>query len=277
MQPFASSMIRSSGQASSAQPLRRSPSTPTSPNSLTISARRRPPEFAMMWRISVVLPAPRKPVTMVTGVLPSMGSGLRMKGRGARDDAPAEGKRTLAPRNDPVGRRGIVARGRHDVLEVRRPAEVADDIGPFPRRGQRDGAGTPADGEAFDRRHREVLTPGALGERLVETRAEHDAFGLAGHADEERRGHARRNCGRRGRIGRLPGRPSGGLNGHFRTAGLLARSVSPAPPSRDRKPSGVGCAGTPLTVAGAAAVWGVEPVPRSLFTLEIRGTVQVFV
>ncbi len=44
------------------------PSTPTSPNSLMISARRRPAAFSSTWRIRVVLPAPRKPVTMVTGI-----------------------------------------------------------------------------------------------------------------------------------------------------------------------------------------------------------------
>src|SRR5208283_218580 len=46
-----------------------SPSTPTSPNSLMIKARRRPAECARTWRINVVLPAPRKPVMMVTGIL----------------------------------------------------------------------------------------------------------------------------------------------------------------------------------------------------------------
>jgi hypothetical protein len=44
-------------------------STPTSPNSLMTNARRRPPAFSSKWRIIVVLPAPRKPVTMVAGIL----------------------------------------------------------------------------------------------------------------------------------------------------------------------------------------------------------------
>ena len=42
MQPLASSMMLSSGQVSTPQPCRMSPSTPTSPNSLMISASRRP-------------------------------------------------------------------------------------------------------------------------------------------------------------------------------------------------------------------------------------------
>ena len=39
----------------------------TSPNSLTISAIRRPPAFSSQCRIRLVLPAPRNPVTTVTG------------------------------------------------------------------------------------------------------------------------------------------------------------------------------------------------------------------
>jgi hypothetical protein len=42
MQPLASSMMSSSAHASRPQPLSRLPSTPTSPNSLTMSAMRRP-------------------------------------------------------------------------------------------------------------------------------------------------------------------------------------------------------------------------------------------
>ncbi|MCY1281449.1 hypothetical protein D9M70_302590 [compost metagenome] len=45
---------------------------PSSPNSLTITAMRRPPALSRMWRSSVVLPLPRKPVTMVTGILADM-------------------------------------------------------------------------------------------------------------------------------------------------------------------------------------------------------------
>ena len=71
MQPLASSTMFSSGQLSMPQRCRISPSTPTSPNSLTMSASRRPSAFASRWRTSVVFPAPRKPVTMVTGILAS--------------------------------------------------------------------------------------------------------------------------------------------------------------------------------------------------------------
>ncbi len=67
MQPLASSTIFSSGQLSIPQPLRISPSIPTSPNSLTRIASRRPPAFSRICRISVVFPAPRNPVTTVHG------------------------------------------------------------------------------------------------------------------------------------------------------------------------------------------------------------------
>ena len=67
MQPLASSMMLPSAQLASPQPLRISPSMPTSPNSLMTSARRLPFAVRRRWRMSVVLPAPRKPVMMVTG------------------------------------------------------------------------------------------------------------------------------------------------------------------------------------------------------------------
>ena len=51
---------------------RMSPSTPTSPNSLMTSARRRSCVASTRCRMSVVFPAPRKPVTMVAGILPLM-------------------------------------------------------------------------------------------------------------------------------------------------------------------------------------------------------------
>ena len=69
MQPLASSTMFSAGQLASAQDFRISPSTPTVPNSLTRIARRRPCGFCIRWRMSVVLPAPRKPVMTVTGIL----------------------------------------------------------------------------------------------------------------------------------------------------------------------------------------------------------------
>ncbi|MCY1240211.1 hypothetical protein D9M72_530470 [compost metagenome] len=60
---------------------------PNSPNSLTITAMRRPWALSSMWRSSVVLPEPRKPVTMVTGSLASVFIGCPMaKLAGIRDD-----------------------------------------------------------------------------------------------------------------------------------------------------------------------------------------------
>jgi hypothetical protein len=61
---------------------------------------------------------------------------------------------------------------------------------------------------------------------------------------------------------------------HRRTAGLLACSVSPTPPSRTlKKSSGQKSVGTPLTVAGAATDQR-KGLPCSLFTLgRNRGTV----
>src|SRR5271166_3969926 len=188
MHPLASSMIASRGQASSAQPLSRSPSTPTSPNSLMMSASRRPPAWLRIWRMRVVLPAPRKPVTMVTGVLASIRlslSGESGKGRRARHDPLAEGERALAPGDNPVGGGGVAARRRYDVFDVRLAAEVADDIGPFAGRGERDSAGPLADGEALDRLERDRFGGHAGAERLIERRPHLSLVGLAGHADEK--------------------------------------------------------------------------------------------
>ncbi len=70
--PFASSTICGAAQSSSPQLRRMSPSTPTSPNSLMTSARRRSCVASTRCRMSVVFPAPKKPVTMVAGILPLM-------------------------------------------------------------------------------------------------------------------------------------------------------------------------------------------------------------
>ncbi len=56
---------------------------PSSPNSLTITAMRRPSAFWRMWRSSVVLPLPRKPVTTVAGIL-RVGHGRVLTRPGAR-------------------------------------------------------------------------------------------------------------------------------------------------------------------------------------------------
>src|SRR5688572_13482590 len=70
MQPLASSTMFSSGQPSILQPFTNSPSTPVSPNSLMMSAMRLPLALRSRFWIRVVLPAPRKPVTTVAGILP---------------------------------------------------------------------------------------------------------------------------------------------------------------------------------------------------------------
>ena len=83
-QPLASSTMFSSGQLSTPQARKISPSTPTSPNSLITSARRRSRVVSSKWRISVVLPAPRNPVTMVAGIFVLISSPLTHCGPGTR-------------------------------------------------------------------------------------------------------------------------------------------------------------------------------------------------
>src|SRR5579863_8046902 len=207
MQPLASSTIASSGQAASAQPLTRSPSTPTSPNSLMISASRRPPALARRWRISVVLPAPRKPVTMVTGVLASIGepifSSQRSFGererRSARHDAFAKSERPLAPGNDALGRGRVAAGGRDDLLEMRFALEVPDDIGPFAFARER---GRPsAHGQAFKGFERDIGFDGeALAERLEQARPQGPLVRRAGYADEQRLGGGPASAGVHGPV-----------------------------------------------------------------------------
>ena len=67
-QPLASSTTGAGCPSSSQAPqdLNSEPSIPTSPNSFTNTAKRRP-LWRSNWRNRVVLPAPRKPVTTVTG------------------------------------------------------------------------------------------------------------------------------------------------------------------------------------------------------------------
>ena len=55
---------------------------------------------------------------------------------------------------------------------MRLATEVADDIGPFARRGERDRAGPLADGEALDGAERDRLAGEPAAERLVERRAD---------------------------------------------------------------------------------------------------------
>src|ERR1700730_15959434 len=67
MQPLVSSTISPGAQAFAAPSSTSPPSNPASPNSLTITAMRRPSAWVNSERSSVVLPAPRKPVSTVTG------------------------------------------------------------------------------------------------------------------------------------------------------------------------------------------------------------------
>src|SRR5690606_35657529 len=128
MQPLASSTIFSSGQDSTAQPLRMSPSTPTSPNSLTMSARRLSSTFWRMWRISVVLPAPRNPVTTVQGTRAAeevMEGPSLVETGDARDKAALEGAGPLSPWDHSVGGSGKKYRAGYQIGSVadREPAE----------------------------------------------------------------------------------------------------------------------------------------------------------
>src|SRR5882757_6371507 len=67
IQPLVSSTISPGAQALAAHSSTSPPSNPASPNSLTITAIRRPSACVSSERSSVVLPAPRNPVSMVTG------------------------------------------------------------------------------------------------------------------------------------------------------------------------------------------------------------------
>src|SRR6185295_19986501 len=67
MQPLVSSTISPGAQALAAHSSTSPPSKPASPNSLTITAMRRPSACVSSERNSVVLPAPRNPVSTVTG------------------------------------------------------------------------------------------------------------------------------------------------------------------------------------------------------------------
>ena len=66
--PLDNSTIFSAGQLGIAHDFNISPSTPTSPNSLTIIAIFLSIFFSIIFFIKVVLPEPRNPVMTVTGV-----------------------------------------------------------------------------------------------------------------------------------------------------------------------------------------------------------------
>src|SRR5882757_9576156 len=67
MQPLVSSTMSPGAQAFAAHSSTSPPSNPASPNSLTITAMRRPSACVSSERNSVVLPAPKNPVSTVTG------------------------------------------------------------------------------------------------------------------------------------------------------------------------------------------------------------------
>ena len=156
---------------------------------------------------------------------------------------------------------------------MRFAAEIADDVGPFARRGERDRARPLANREAFDGLERDIgLGRKTLAERFEQAGAHWARLGLAGDADEQRRGGGRAAMGVHGlrqsqwlsnghgaksevcrASSTLLGRPSGGL-----AESIGARQVSWLAAYRRRRLPGPAKAqwresvGTPLTVAGAA-------------------------
>src|SRR5579859_4833234 len=158
MQPLASSTMSSARQVSSAQPFSKSPSKPSSPNSLTFMVRRLPVRFAIIWRIWVLLSAPRNPVTMVAGILLAKMGSLRRRDTG--EDAAAEQGGALAARQGTV--RAV------DILggELQRGGGgfphrhlVAEQIAGLALGGDGDRAGAVAAAQAFDRLQRDLMAP----------------------------------------------------------------------------------------------------------------------
>ena len=130
--------------------------------------------------------------------------------------------------------------------------EIADDVSPFARRGERDRARALANGEAFDGLERNIgLGRETLAERLEHPGPHWAGLGFAGDADEQRRGGGRAAVGvhsaavpggeqrARREFGSLSGSherskaaPPAAVQDLSRTAGLLAHGVSPTPPSQ---------------------------------------------
>src|SRR6185503_12925540 len=101
MQPLVSSTISPGAQAFAAHSSTNPPSNPASPNSLTMTAMRRPSACVSSERSNVVLPAPRKPVSTVTGT---------------RDIAIFSLRRALQPERKPGCDKHDVWNGRGDDL-----------------------------------------------------------------------------------------------------------------------------------------------------------------
>ena len=169
---------------------------PTSPNSLTMTASRRPRAWASTWRISVVLPAPRKPVTMVQGTRASdaviPGSPANVERRGARDEAALERVGPTAPRHQPVRATGRTA----CAPSTRRGAaacgvEMAEHIGPGAVATHSGAQAAIAIGETAHLPHGNAGAGGRARRRLGEHRARNRdeverASAAAGDADEDR-------------------------------------------------------------------------------------------
>src|SRR5688572_22940743 len=125
IQPLASSTIFSSGQPSILQPFTSSPSIPVSPNSLMISASRRPLALRSKFWINVVLPAPRKPVTTVAGIFVRIWSPLLFQFH--RQSGGDEKHRIRLRRDSLIHPTGMVAKIARQLI-VRHDAE-ADFVG----------------------------------------------------------------------------------------------------------------------------------------------------
>ena len=263
---------------------------PMSPNSLTMMASRRPPAFSRIWRISVVLPAPRKPVTTVQGTRAS-GSGhelvlQKVEGRDARDEAALEAVGAAAPGQEAVGRGGeefcagdeIGAAVRRQVAEDIAPAAVAQDGGAESRRLQlprhsiwRTRICRVAGGEPRRVAQQFAGAGMGVGAGLV----------AAGRADDHRdAGQIGRSspacplCQRKNAVdvqisAPCPGHPPGGRI--FRRDGRSPGSRVVALAAFPGYSQWFSAFGSSLTVAGTAADLGSEPAPHSLLAPPFAG------
>src|SRR5262245_23883445 len=105
--------MSSSVQVSSPQPSSTSRSMPSSPNSLTMIASLCPPALASRCRTKLVLPAPRKPVTIVAGMRCILLAPLQDQGQpGGDEDNPVRKRGDLLV--EPAG--GITKRASERCL-----------------------------------------------------------------------------------------------------------------------------------------------------------------
>src|SRR5258708_7747373 len=133
MQPLASSLIASASQASRPQPSISERSMPRSPNSLMMKPRRLPLACSISRRIRLVLPAPRKPVITVAGILRAIGSSLFQNERDAGGD-----------QHDLLARRGdVLVEAAGGIAEAARQRVVGHDAEPDLVGDEHDRAGEP--------------------------------------------------------------------------------------------------------------------------------------